>query len=247
MDWRLTAALTMLTGAAGLLTFEGVALMRSAPDEVRQVPRAPLLLIERRPEFSVSKAPEPPIVTSDAVGSIAPESIEVRRAPERIAIPVEQKSAARLGHKSRIEPLQRPASETGGKTAPAPDARKAVQPDAAAPAKPALAHPHPEPPKPDHRYDGVLTAAEIVRIKTALRLNAEQELHWRPVEAELRDIGRQQIAQVHSGKKPEVGYAAAQRLYWAARPLLAILRPEQKEHVRKLARSVGYDSVASLI
>src|SRR5215207_10140930 len=237
MDWRLTAALTMLTGAAALLTFEGVALMRSAPDEVRRVPRAPLLLTERRLEFSVSKAPEPPIVTSNTVGSIAPESNEVRRAPERIAIPVEQKSAARLGHKSRIEPLQRSASETGGKTAPAPDARKALQPDAAT-AKPALAHPHPESAKPDHRYDGVLTAAEIVRIKTALRLNAEQELHWRPVEAELRDLGRQQIAQVHSGKKPEVGYVAAQRLYWAARPLLAILRPEQKEHVRKLARSV---------
>src|SRR5215217_4954576 len=99
MDWRLTAALTMLTGAAALLTFEGVALMRSAPDEVRQIPRAPLLLIERRPEFSVSKGPEPPVVTTETVGSIAPESIQERRAPQRIATPVEQKSAARLGHK----------------------------------------------------------------------------------------------------------------------------------------------------
>jgi hypothetical protein len=114
---------------------------------------------------------------------------------------------------------------------------------------PRLAPPKPqfEAPKVDHRYDGVLTLAEISRIKTNLRHTPQQEPQWRPVEAVMRDIGRQQTAQVQAGRKPEVDNGSVQRLYMAARPLLGTLRPDQKEQIRKLARQMGYDSVASMI
>ncbi len=94
---------------------------------------------------------------------------------------------------------------------------------------------------------GVLTMAEIARLKSSLRLTADQEPHWRPVEAQLRRISRLQMAQVESGRKPEVPQSSFQQLYYAARPLLDVMRPDQKERVRGLARSMGYGSVASMI
>ncbi len=94
---------------------------------------------------------------------------------------------------------------------------------------------------------GVMTAGEIARIRSSLRLTAEQEPLWRPVEAVLRDIGKQQMAQIRNGGSHEVESSAMQRVYWAARPLLAALQPGQKEQVRKLARSMGYTSMASML
>jgi len=40
---------------------------------------------------------------------------------------------------------------------------------------------------------------------------------------------------------------AAGRLYAAAGPLLQTLRPDQKETVRRLCRSLGFESVASML
>jgi hypothetical protein len=37
------------------------------------------------------------------------------------------------------------------------------------------------------------------------------------------------------------------RLYYAAQPLLGTLRPDQKERVRSLARSLGYANLASML
>jgi len=99
----------------------------------------------------------------------------------------------------------------------------------------------------DHRNDGVLTMAEIGRLKSNLRLTPEQEPYWRPVQAELLQIGRLQQKQINNQQKPEVPQSEFQRLYYAARPLLAVLRPDQKERVRGLCRSMGYGSVASMI
>jgi hypothetical protein len=113
-------------------------------------------------------------------------------------------------------------------------------------AKPPISEPRPQP-LIDHRFDGVLTAGEIARFKRALRLSPDQQPHWPPVEAVLQDIGRRQTAQVISGRKAEVDSGSLQRLYTAAQPLLAIMRPDQKEQVRKLARSLGFGSYASMI
>jgi hypothetical protein len=97
--------------------------------------------------------------------------------------------------------------------------------------------------------DGTLDVAQIANIKTALNLSPDQERHWLPVEAELRDIARQLAAQKASGRKPTLALGAneAQRLYWAAGPLIMSLREDQKREVRRLARAMGLEQVASLI
>jgi len=99
----------------------------------------------------------------------------------------------------------------------------------------------------DHRYDGVLTMAEIAKLKTSLQLTPEQDPLWRPVEAELRRIGKMQMALVQSGQKPEIPRSEYQAIYQAATPLFATFRPDQKERARIMARKMGYGSVASMI
>ena len=104
-------------------------------------------------------------------------------------------------------------------------------------------------PPPRLEKDGTLTVEQIARIKGNLHLTAEQEQHWAPVEAELRAIARQMVADKAAGKKPKVTISAetAQRLYWAAGPLIMSLRDDQKQEVRRLARGMGLEQVASLI
>ena len=109
--------------------------------------------------------------------------------------------------------------------------------------------PKPKPPVVDHRYDGVLTTAEIGRIRTALKLTPDQEPYWASVAAVLRDVGRRQIEEVDSGQKPsfDLPNDLSSRLYGAAMPLLGTLREDQKEEVRRRAKMLGLESVASFI
>ena len=102
---------------------------------------------------------------------------------------------------------------------------------------------------PTPRYAGVLTSAEITRMRQALRLTPDQEGYWPPVETILREIGGQQMALARAGRRPEEAFNSGitGRLYWAARPLLARLREDQKVEVRKRARLMGFESVASMI
>jgi hypothetical protein len=102
---------------------------------------------------------------------------------------------------------------------------------------------------PTSRYRGVLTSAEIVRVKSSLRLTAEQERAWPPVETALAEMGRQQIALIRRGQQPRISPTdwPPGRLYAAAGPLLQTLRPDQKEAVRRLCRSLGFEGVASMI
>jgi hypothetical protein len=103
-------------------------------------------------------------------------------------------------------------------------------------------------PPPRLEKDGTLTVEQIARIKANLHLTPEQEQHWAPVEAELRGIARQMAADKAAGK-PKVTISAdtAQRLYWAAGPLIMSLRDDQKQEVRRIARNMGLQQVASLI
>ena len=120
---------------------------------------------------------------------------------------------------------------------------------------PAVIPPQPKaPPKPaprvvDHRYDGVFTVEEIRRLKGAMRLSPDQEPYWGPVAGLLRDIGRQQMAQIDAGRKPEVSMdmSMMQRFYSAASPLLQSLREDQKAEIRKRARDMGLGAYASYI
>jgi hypothetical protein len=101
----------------------------------------------------------------------------------------------------------------------------------------------------DSRYDGVLTPAEIARMKAALRLTPDQMQYWLPVEPVLIEIGRGQMAQVQAGRKPDftLSYFMQMRLYKAASPLLRSMRPDQKDVVRRRARSLGLENVASML
>jgi hypothetical protein len=96
----------------------------------------------------------------------------------------------------------------------------------------------------------LMTPARIARIKDMLRLSPEQEAHWAPVEAALREIGRKQLEAQRRGEKlPRTALSpdVTQQLYWSAGPLIMSLRPDQKQEARTLARSMGLEQVASLL
>ena len=103
--------------------------------------------------------------------------------------------------------------------------------------------------RPQRRDDGTLTPAEIRRFRLSLRLTREQEPYWLPVEQALTEIGTQQAALVRAGQNPKdaFGIGAAMRIYPAARPLLGVLREDQKARVRDQARAMGFGSYASSI
>ncbi len=102
---------------------------------------------------------------------------------------------------------------------------------------------------PTSRYRGVLTSAEIARVKYSLRLTPDQERAWPSVEAALAEMGRQQMALIRHGQEPRISQNdwPPGRLYAAAGPLLQTLRPDQKETVRRLCRSLGFESVAAML
>lgn len=93
-------------------------------------------------------------------------------------------------------------------------------------------------------FRGPFTAAHIDRIKRRLNLTAEQEELWKPVEAALRRIAARQKG---DGDGAPLSAVESQNLYWAAGPLIMSLRPDQREQARNLARSMGLESVASLL
>jgi hypothetical protein len=102
---------------------------------------------------------------------------------------------------------------------------------------------------PPKAEEGPFSPAQIERVKTALRLTPEQETLWPAVEAELRAIAKQLPKKVDSKKQTKIAIApaSADRLRWAATPLIMSLREDQKQTVRFIARSMGLDEVASAI
>jgi len=144
-----------------------------------------------------------------------------------------------------------PSAELQPASAPAtadhePDYRPAI---AAAPLPPVRPK-HLVPPPPSN---GLLDDAQIAGIKGRLRLTTEQAQYWPAVEAALREIAKTQLREARlpharAGKANiDVNSPEVQRLIWAAMPLLTRLREDQKREVRKLARVIGLDSVASQI
>jgi hypothetical protein len=259
IDWPVIGAAAGLAAAMAVVAIVAVASVRPGPEEVKKAPPPPTLWSARRPELTVSGDLQLfPGTTTGAATSGASASVVARKrpAPDYQLFPPEPATAgASSSVTAAPERLRRPPAEpTAARPAAAPEPKKTVLAYAPATGSPGTAKPdiHPqvqvEPPKiVDRRYDGVLTMAEIARLKSSLRLTAEQEPHWRPVEAELRQIGKLQKAQVDAGRKPDVAQSSFQQLYYAARPLLGVMRPDQKERVRGLARQMGYGSVASMI
>ena len=97
-------------------------------------------------------------------------------------------------------------------------------------------------------YSQPATAIDIGRIKSVLRLTAVQERYWPPVEAALRDLARRQAPDEQAGFVRRISRrmvsvvldaAAIQRLSVAARPLVAVLDPQQMQAASGLAQEMG--------
>jgi hypothetical protein len=106
-------------------------------------------------------------------------------------------------------------------------------------------------PAPQKSY-ALLSDAQIAGIKERLKLTSDQEYYWPGIENALRGIARK----IHAARQHDPNATAAQidpdsaevsELKSAAMPLLFQLREDQKDEVRKLARIIGLEKVASAI
>jgi hypothetical protein len=138
-------------------------------------------------------------------------------------------------------------------TIPEPAPVPIIEPKSASVAPAPLPHDKPKRllPPPPPAQSGLLDDGQINGLRGRLRLTEEQVEYWPAVEAALRDVVRTQLRGTRravAGKvnidtnSPEV-----QKLIWAAMPLLMRLREDQKSEVRKLARVIGLEQVASQI
>jgi len=152
-------------------------------------------------------------------------------------LPVPEREQATAAPAPRMEP-----------TAYTPQQAKpqAVAALPAAPEKPKRLPP-PAPAAESNMFDD----GAIAGLKTRLRLSADQIEYWPAVESALREVARTQLRHTKQmqGRRIsiDVNSAEVQQLIWAAMPLLMRLRDEQKSEVRKLARIMGLEQVASQI
>lgn len=132
---------------------------------------------------------------------------------------------------------------------PKPPAPAAVAEVVAPRPKPVTAAPKPE----VQKAYALLSDGQIAGIKERLKLSSSQEYYWPAVESALRAVARKLHAtrQATNAKPPAVQIDPdsdeVQQLKSAAMPLLWQLRDDQKDEVRKLARLIGLDRVASAI
>ena len=155
-----------------------------------------------------------------------------------------------------VEPVQ-PESGVTAKSSPA-DVTKVASlalPPPLPPEKPKRLLPPPPaaPSAPPAPAAGLLDDSQIAGLRGRLRLTSEQAEYWPAVEAALRDVARTQLHGLRR-KIAQGGHIAidintpeVQKLIWAAMPLLARLREDQKREVRKIARVMGFEQIASQI
>jgi hypothetical protein len=101
--------------------------------------------------------------------------------------------------------------------------------------------------------DIFVTEAHIFLIKFVLQLRPEQEWHWMPVEAALRDLARAQAAAKKQlvSTEGEANHASAnsdvavrlRRIALLARPLLRSLDVAQRQKLMTLARSARLEQL----
>jgi hypothetical protein len=172
--------------------------------------------------------PANPVVAAPSIPAAEPAPVAESKAIEPKPEPKTQDSKTQ---ESKTQESKTQESKTAALT---PPATKRLPPPPAAPAS-----------------TGLLDDGQISGLKGRLRLTSDQIEYWPAVESALRDVVRTQLRgtkHVFGGKvnidtnSPEV-----QKLIWAAMPLLMRLRDDQKSEVRKLARVIGLDQVASQI
>jgi hypothetical protein len=102
----------------------------------------------------------------------------------------------------------------------------------------------------------IIAAVDIARVKRVLQLTPEQEAYWPPVEAALRDIASRQAQGEPAGLVRRISHrvvsvvlngAAVRRLANAARPLIAVLRDDQKQGAMVLAQEMGLGPVLAAL
>ena len=126
----------------------------------------------------------------------------------------------------------------------------AVAPVALPHEKPAEKPKRVAPPVAPQASNGLLDDGQISGLKGRLRLTADQVEYWPAVEEALRDVARTHLRSAmkgHGKMNIDVNSPEVQKLIWAAVPLLMRLRDDQKSEVRKLARVIGLEQVASQI
>jgi len=139
---------------------------------------------------------------------------------------------------------------------PEPAPAPAIEPKSASVAPAPLPHEKPKrllppPPPAPPAQTGLLDDGQINGLKGRLRLTSDQVEYWPAVEAALRDVVRTQLRGTRHAVAGKVNIDTnapeVQKLIWAAMPLLMRLREDQKSEVRKLARVIGLEQVASQI
>ena len=260
MDWRLIAAVSAAATSFCFVAVGAYVVLTHNPTPPRASVTSPILLSEYR--F--------PVTTIPSLMSAQPTSPSPFASEGNSVIPVAASGAAiapgPVGAYASVNPP--PAAGDFNKSSNRRDLKQEPRGYKTAALTPYDAEPRPEPPPrpvvemkkssvvpevhtalPTTRYRGVLTSAEIARLKYNLRLTPDQEPTWPSVQAALVEMGRQQMALIRQGQEPRISPNdwPPGRLYAVAGPLLRILRPDQKETVRRLCRSLGFDNVASML
>jgi hypothetical protein len=248
MDWRLITAISGATGCFCFVAVGAYVVFTHDPPPARTVAPAPLLLstpslVSVEPATPSQFPPDPP----SAQSPFAPQGIAAP--PSSYPPPLAKLGAVMTGGAAAA--VRHGPSGAGSRTTDlAPfDAAQRPAPPQLVEVKKSSVVPEPHTAVPTSRYRGALTSVEIIRIKSSLRLTPDQERAWPPVEGALAEMGRQQIALIRRGQEPRLSSSdwPPGRLYAVAGPLLQTLRPEQKETVRRLCRSLGFEDVASFI
>jgi hypothetical protein len=197
---------------------------------------------DRLAVFSLAQAsmepPQSPAATDmlrQAYASSSPADVEAAKAVAALTQSAPVAAAV---------PMTAPAST--GALAPATEVPP-VTVTAPQPAKPKVA----SKPAPQKSY-ALLSDAQIAGIKDRLRLSSSQEYYWPSVESALRNVARkinaERLSNPHAGAAQlDPDCEEVQQLKSAAMPLLFQLRDDQKDEVRKLARIIGLEKVASAI
>jgi hypothetical protein len=271
MDWRLIAAVSAAAGSFCFVAVGAYVVLSHSPAPLQTFAPAPMLLSEYRfPAATTSslvgvQPPSPNLFAPSSFapqGNSAPLSLAATSgaavAPGRLNGSTVAINAPRVvedfdkSSQGRSEPKREPRTAGYKTTALAPydgAPRPEPPPRPMVEVRKSSVAPELHTALPTSRYRGVLTSAEIARIKYSLRLAPDQERAWPSVEAALAEMGREQMALIRRGQEPRISLNdwPPGRLYAAAGPLLQTLRPDQKETVRRLCRSLGFESVASML
>jgi hypothetical protein len=263
MDWRLIAAISAAAGSFCFVSVGAYVVLTHNPAPQRTFAPTPMLLSEYT--FPVAATPSlmsvqptspSPFAPQSNSGSVIPAAVSgTAVAPARVGADAPTLSPPRIAEDAakpshgRSEPRQEQHAIAYKTAALDAGARSEPPPRPVVEVRKGSVVPELHTALPTSRYRGVLTSAEIIRIKHNLRLTPDQEPAWPPVEAVLAEMGRQQIALLRHGQEPRISQNdwPPGRLYAVAGPLLQALRPDQREAVRRLCRSLGFEGVASMI